>query len=109
MQRGLSTGDRKRSDAAFQIGNALFQDGCGWVRDPAVTVTFSFKVEQSGAVIGAVERVGDRLVDRNGDRLGRRIGVVAGVNCNGLVAHCSPLRSHFVMRFFASVLVRTQA
>ena len=92
MQRRLSGCDRERSDAAFEFGDALFKNGGGWIGNPAVAITFRLEVEQGGAMIGAVEGIGDGLIDRNGDRLGRRIGVVAGVNCNRFVAHCSPLR-----------------
>ena len=101
MQCGLSGRDRERADAAFEFGDALFKHRSGRIRDPAVAIAFRFEVEQSGAVIGAVEGVGDRLVDRNRDRFGRWIGVVAGVNCDGFVAHCPPRvgGTHFSMRF----------
>ena len=92
MQRRLSGCDRECSDAAFEFGDALFKNGGRRIGDPAVAVAFGLEVEQGGAMIGAVEGIGDGLIDRNGDRLGRRIGVVAGVNCNCFVAHCSPLR-----------------
>ncbi len=106
MQRRLSGRDRERADAAFEFGDALFKNGGGRIGDPAVAIAFGLEVEQGGAVIGAVEGVGDGLVDRNGDGLGRRIGVVAGVNCNCFVAHCSPLRcvTHFTMRFIRRCL-----
>ena len=104
MQRRLSGCDRERADAAFELGDALFKNGGGRIGDPAVAKTFGFEVEQGGAMIGAVEGVGDGLVDRNGDRLGGRIGVVAGVNCNRFVAHCSTSTrcvTHFHHAFFA--------
>ena len=91
MQRGLSGRNRERADAAFEFGNALFEHGGGGIGDPAVAIAFGFEIEQGGAVIGAVEGIGDGLVDRNRDRFGRGIGVVAGVNCDGFVAHCPPL------------------
>ena len=101
MQRRLTGGDRERADAAFELGDALFEHGGGRIGDPAVAITFGLEIEQGGAVVGAVEGVGDGLVDRNRDGFGRWIGFVAGVNCNGFVAHCSPLRpdTAFRMRF----------
>ena len=70
MQRGLSGRHRERADAAFELGDALFEHRGGRVGDPAVAIAFGLEVEQGGAVIGAVERVSDGLVDRNGDRFG---------------------------------------
>ena len=93
MQRRLTGGDRERADAAFEFGDALFKNRRGRIRDPAVAIAFRLEVEQSGAVIGAVEGVGRGLVDRNRDGLGGWIGFVAGVNCDRFVAHCPPLRS----------------
>ncbi len=106
MQRRLAGRDRERSDAAFELGDALFKHRRGRIGDPGVAKAFRFEIEQSGTVIGAVEGIGHGLVDRNGDRLGRWIGVVAGVNCDRFVAHCSPHRAHLVVRFFARVFVR---
>ena len=108
MQRRLSGRDRERADAAFEFGDALFKHRRGRIRDPAVAIAFGLEIEQGGAVIGAVEGVGDGLVDRNGDGLGGRIGVVAGVNCNRFVAHYHLYvrASHFDMRFIRNVFVR---
>ena len=92
MQRRLSGRNRERADAALEIGHALFEYCRGWIGDPAVAISFGFEIEQSCAVIGAIEGIGDRLVDRNRNRFGYRIGVVAGVNGDGFVAHCPPLR-----------------
>ena len=72
MQRRLSGGDRERADAAFELGDALFQNRGGRIGDPAVAIAFGFEVEQGGAVIGAVEGVGGGLIDRNRDGLGGR-------------------------------------
>ncbi len=102
MQRGLAGRDRERADAAFEFGDALFENRGGRVGDPAVAIAFGLEVEQRGAVIGAVEGVSDGLVDRNRDGLGGRIGFVAGVNCNRFVAHRPPLRFAYrtsTMRF----------
>jgi hypothetical protein len=91
MQGGLSGCDRECADAAFELGDALFEHRGGGVGDPRIAITFGLEIEQGGAVIGAVKGVGDSLIDRHCDRLGRGIGVVAGVNCKGLVAHGPPL------------------
>ena len=105
MQRRLSGRDRERADAAFEFGDALFKHGGGRIGDPAVAIAFRFEVEQGRAVIGAVEGIGDGLVDRNRDGFGCRIGVVAGVNCDGFVAHGPPLpcRDAFQHAFFRPV------
>ncbi len=110
MQRGLSGRDRERADAAFEVGDALLEYGGGRIGDSAVAIAFGFEIEQSGAMIGAVERVGDGLVDRNRDRFGRGIGVVAGVNCDGFVAHCPPLLgdTHLIMRFVRPLLFSSE-
>jgi len=71
MQRRPARCRPPAADAAFEFGDALFEHGGGRVRDPAVAIAFGLEVEQSGAVIGAVEGVGHRLVDRNRNRLGR--------------------------------------
>ena len=105
MQRRLSGGDRECADAAFEVGNALLENRGGRIGDPAVAVAFGFEVEQCGAVIGAVERIGHRLVDRNSDGLGRRIGIVAGVNCDRFVAHCATSAYAFRDAFFSPVPV----
>jgi hypothetical protein len=92
MQRGLTGCDRKRADAAFELGNALFKNSSGRIGNPAVAKAFALEIEQRGAVIGAVERIGDGLVDRDGDGLGGGIGFVARVNSDRLVAHRRPPR-----------------
>ena len=102
MQRGLTGRDRERAYAALEFGDALFKNRRGRVGDPAVAIAFRLQVEQRGAVVGAVEGVGDGLVDRDGDGFGGWIGFVAGVNCNRFVAHYPPHRfavSHLTMRF----------
>ena len=103
MQRRLSGRDRERADAAFELGDALFENSGGRICNPAIAVAFRFEVEQSRAMIGAIEGIGDGLVDRNGDRFGRWIGIVAGVNCNCFVAHCftsTVALAHFHHAFF---------
>ena len=90
MQRGLAAGDCKGANAAFELGNALFQHGGGRIGDAAVAKALGFEIEQGGAVVGAVESIGGGLIDRNGDGVGGRIRVVAGVNGNRLIAHSRP-------------------
>ena len=107
MQRRLAGRDRERADAAFEFGDALFKNRGGRIGDPAVAIAFGLEVEQGGAMIGAVEGIGGGLIDRNGDGLGGRIGVVAGVNCNRLVAHrsTSAVRvTHFHHAFYSPLL-----
>ncbi len=92
MQRGLAGRDRKRADAAFELADAILEHSGRGVGDAAIAETFALEIEQSGAMIGAVEGVGDGLVDRDGDGLGRGIGLVARVNSDRLVAHRRPPR-----------------
>ena len=80
-------GQRQRRDAAFQRRHALFEHVVGRVHDAGVDVARDFQVEQVGAVLGAVEGVGNGLVDRHRDRLGGRIGLVAGVDGEGFEFH----------------------
>jgi hypothetical protein len=102
MQRRLTARDRERADAAFEFGDALFEHSGGGVGDPAIAKAFGFQIEQGGAVIGAVEGIGDGLVNRDGDRLGRGIGIVAGVNGDRLIAHRQT--SHVASAPFGAVL-----
>ena len=81
--------DAQRLDAAFQRGDAAFQHRDGRIADAAVAIAFDFEIEQRGAVIGAVELVGDGLIDRHRDGFGRRVGFVAAVNGQRLVLHAS--------------------
>ena len=89
IQRRLTGARAQRVDAAFQQGDAAFQHGDRRIADAAVAMAFDFKVEQRGAVIGAVEFVGDGLIDRHRHRLGGRVGFVAAVNGQCLVLHAS--------------------
>ena len=72
VQRRLAGTHAERLDAAFERGDAALKHGGRRVADTAVAVTLGFEVEQGGAVIGAVEFVGDGLVDRDRDRPGCR-------------------------------------
>ena len=57
-----------------------------------IAVAFGLEIEQGGAVLGAVEFVGDGLIDRDGDGLGRRIGLVAAVDGDCFSFHVFPPR-----------------
>ena len=92
VQRGLPGRDRERADAAFEFGDALLEHGRRGIGDAAVTEAVGFEIEKRGAVVGAVERIGDGLIDRDGDGFRGRIGLVAGVNCDRFVAHRPPPR-----------------
>ena len=80
---------RERVDAAFELGDAPFQHGGGRIADAAVAIAFDLEIEQSGAVIGAVELVGHGLVDRNRNGACRRLGLVAAVNRDRVAFHFS--------------------
>jgi hypothetical protein len=69
MQRCLAGRDRERADAAFEFGDTPFENRGGRVGDAAIAIAFGLEVEQSGAVVGAVEGIGCGLIDRNGDAL----------------------------------------
>ena len=73
IERGLAGADRQGPDAAFERRDARFEHRRGRIGDAAVAIAFGFEVEQGGAVIGAVERIGDGLIDRHRDRLGGRV------------------------------------
>jgi len=108
MQRGLSGRHRECADAAFEIGDALFEHRGGGIGDPAVAKALGLEIEQGGAMIGTVEGVGDGLVDRNGDGLGGGVGIVAGVNSDRFVAHRRPPRGRRIFKdaFIRRYLVR---
>ena len=79
-ERGLAGGDGERARAAFEQRDALLEDLGRRIGDAAVAEAFGFEIEQRGAMIGAVELIGDGLVDRRRDRLGRRIAIETAVN-----------------------------
>ena len=81
--RRHARGHGERGDAAFELGQALLEHRVGRVHDPRVDVARDLQVEQVGAVLRVVERVGDGLVDRHRDGLGRRVRVLAAVHGDG--------------------------
>ena len=89
VQCRLAGADAQRVDAAFEQRNAAFEHRHRRVADAAVAMAFDFEIEQSGAVIGAVELVGHGLIDRHRDSFGRRVGFVAAVNGQRFVFHAS--------------------
>ena len=80
VQRRLAGADAQRLDAAFERGDAPLEHRGGRIADAAVAEALDLEIEQRGAVIGAVELVGDGLVDRHRDGFGRRIDLVAAVH-----------------------------
>jgi hypothetical protein len=87
IQRRLPGRDAERVDAAFERRDPALQHRRRRIGDPRIAEAFDLEVEQSGAVIGAVEFIGHGLVDRHRDGLGRRVGLVAAVDSHGLVFH----------------------
>ena len=100
MQRGLTARHCQRTDATFQLSHTLFQHAGGRIGDPRVAIAFGLEIEQRGAVVGAVERIGCGLIDRHRNGVSGGFGLVAGVDSERLVAHellPSP-RLHFTHR-----------
>jgi hypothetical protein len=62
---GLPGRDRERSDATFQSGDALFQNGLCRIHDAGVDVAQFFQGEQVSRMLGRVELVRCRLINRN--------------------------------------------
>ena len=89
VEGGLSRGDAQRSDAAFELGDALLQDGGGRIGDACVAEPFDLEIEERRAMLRAVERVRRRLVDGHRHGLGGGVGVIARMNCDRLSAHVS--------------------
>ena len=92
VQRRLPGGHAQRIDAAFERGDAAFQHLGGRIADPRIAIAFDLEVEQSGAVIGAVEFISYGLIDRHRDGFRRRIGVVAAVHGHRFSFHMVPPR-----------------
>ncbi len=92
VQRRLPGGYAQRFDAAFERGDATFQDLGGRIADARIAVAFDLEVEQSCAMVGAVEFISDGLVDRHRDGFRRRIGVVAAVHGHRFSFHIVPPR-----------------
>ena len=87
IERRLAGAGGERLDAALERGDALLQHDGGRVADAAVAVALDFEVEQRGAMVGAVERIGDGLIDRHGHGPGGRVGVVSAVDGDRLSLH----------------------
>ena len=84
--RRLPGGERERRDAALERRQALLQHVLRRIHDARVDVARHLQVEQVGAVLRIVERVGDGLIDRHRDRLGGRVRGIAAVNGDRLEA-----------------------
>jgi hypothetical protein len=93
VQRRLPGTHAQGLDAAFERSDAALEHGGRRVADAAVAVTVGFEIEQGGAVIGAVEFVGDGLIDRDRDRPGCRFGLVTAVYGHRVALHTFPPRS----------------
>src|ERR1700722_16910541 len=87
VQGGLTATNRERSDAAFKFGDAPLENSTCWVSDPTVAKALNFQIEQSGAVIGAIECVGCGLIYGDRDSLGGWIWLIATMYGNGLITH----------------------
>ena len=79
IKRRLAARHRQRSDAPLKGRNPLFEHINGRVIDWAVAEALDLKVEESRAVVGAVELVGNGLVDRDRDGFGRRLACIAAI------------------------------
>ena len=93
VQRRLPRTHAQRFQPALERGDAAFEHCGGRIADAAVAITWNLEVEQSGAVVGAVELVGDGLVDGDRGSLGRRLGFIAAVDGNRVAFHASLLQS----------------
>jgi len=87
VERRLPAAHAQRVHAALQGRHAPLQHRGRRIADPAVAKTVDLEIEEGGAVIGAVERIGDGLIDRDRHRLRRRIDFVAAVNGDRRVFH----------------------
>ena len=77
QRSGLPRRQRKRGDAAFERGDALFQHRLRRVHDAGVDVAELLQREQVAGMFGRIELVGRRLIDRHRHRFGRRVGAIA--------------------------------
>ena len=87
VDRGHAGADAKGFDAAFERGDALFEDGVGRIADARVDVALDIEIEESRTVRGVVELEGHGLIDGYGHGFGRGIAIVAGVNRDGFELH----------------------
>src|SRR5947209_17427824 len=87
IKRCLAGTDGKRGMPAFERGDAPLQHVDRRIADPAVAEALGLQIEQSRAVIGAVEGIGDRLVNGHGNRVRRRIVLEPAVDRDCLFTH----------------------
>ena len=71
---GMPGTDFQGANAAFEVGQALFEHIRGGVHDAGVDVAQLFQGEQVGGVFGAFELVAGGLVDGDGDRTSGWVG-----------------------------------
>ena len=90
IERRLPRADAHRLEPALELGDAALKHRDGRIADAAVAEAFGFKIEQGGAMLGAVELVGYGLIDRNRDGLGRRLGLITAVDGDRVTFHVVP-------------------
>ena len=78
---GVPRGDGERRGAAFERGNAGFEDRLRRIGDAGVDVAERLEAEQRRGVVGIIEDEGCRLVDGRDARAGRRVGRGSGMYC----------------------------
>ena len=89
IQRRLPRTHAQRLKPALKRGDAALEHCGGRIADAAVAIALGFEIEQSGAVIGAVELVGHGLIDRDRDGPGGRISFVTAVDGHRIAFHAS--------------------
>ena len=81
--RGMSRCDGQRGGAAFERGDAFFEDCVGRISNPGIDVSERLQAEQRGGVVGVVEHERRGLIDRRHARAGGGIGLRAGMHGKG--------------------------
>ena len=84
---GAPRAHRKRRDTFFELRAALLQHVGRRVHDARVDIALDLEIEEVGAMLCIVERVGDGLVDGHGYGPGFGIRFEAGVDCECFVFH----------------------
>jgi hypothetical protein len=101
VESGLAGTRAQRFDTAFELGDAPLQHRRGRIADAAIAVAFDFKIEQSGAVIGALKLVGHRLIDWNRNRARRRLSFITAVHRDRVAFHSA---RHAILSLVANYL-----
>src|SRR6516165_12632690 len=90
MQRGLPSAGAERLETSFERGDAALEHSCGRVTNAAITVSLDLEIEQSGPVLGAVERIRNCLIDWDGYSFRCGINFIPSVDCNRFIPHPTP-------------------